>query len=157
MIKFILVLLLLFPRFDLFETVGDEKPTWKDWTELRKLTTVLEINGSDTCQIMGEFVVCPQIVAVANAGPGRAFAITCGYIYESPDMDVCLERWLPYQVWIPFFNKQMIEWFVPYPHMTARMLLELPDDFSLWGLRAERLNFGYIYSWWERDPCWEDG
>lgn len=162
MINFILALVLLFPH-SAFETVGDEKATWKDWTEIRKPTTVLEINGSDTCQIIDEFVVCPQIVAEANAGPGRAYAIACGYIYDSPDMDICLEQWQAYQIWVPFFNTQIQKWFIAYPHIIIRILVELPldklilsDDFVLWGLRIDVLDFGYIYSWWERDSCLEE-
>lgn len=147
MIKLTLLVLLLYPRFDFFETAGTETPQWKDWT--------IVDNDEYLCQRNGEYIVCPQSVQQLNAGPGRAYAITCGYIYDSPDIDICLETWLPYQVWIPFFSKQMQEWLIRYPHMITKMLVELPDEFMLWGIRIEQANIGYRYYWWERDPCWK--
>ena len=148
MIKLILLFFLIFPHHNSFETTGTEKPQWKDWTVVD--------NDEHLCQKNGEYIVCPQSVQQPNAGPGRAYAITCGYIYKSPDIDICLESWLPYQVWIPFFSKQLHEWFIRYPHAITRMLVDLPDEFVLRGIRVEQVNIGYHYSWWERDPCWEE-
>ena len=152
MIKLILVSLLLFPRFDFFETAGTETPQWKDWT--------IVDNDEHFCQRNGEHIVCPQSVQQPNAGPGRAYAITCGYIYESPDVDkcLCLAEWEYRQVYIPWLLDKIVR-VCTNDYQNSRMLYAFimfigEIDTGYFAYQREIQYNGYTYSWWERDPCW---